>query len=640
MAKAKEIESGNVTSRKWVFNLVLFAVLFVVVIALFHTFVFSDRMLYGSDTIQAGVFFRSFYVDYVHENGSVPVWNPYQFCGIPYIDGFHGDTFYPFSILKFFTNIYRALGWNLLLHVFLAGITMFACARAFKKSQMAATLAAVGYMFAAYFVSQVSPGHDGKMFVTSLFPLTIMLIELAFERKPLLHFSLLGLVIGIIILTPHPQMAYYVLWVCAFYVTFKLIFKYVDERSVPALIKPTGLFVVAVIIGLALSAIHFYPGYDYVKNYSPRSDQKRGEEWAKSWSLGPEEAASLIVPEFCGVSGDEGNSYWGRNAFKDNSEYAGAVPLMMALFAVVMIRSRKTWFFGGLALFAVIYGLAGNTWFFYLFYNLIPNVKSTRAWSMIMFLFSFSISLLAAFALDFIIEQSRKLKGADKRTLMLALFGLPGVVLLGALFFAASSDSAIGLYKSIFYNGITQQKEMVLRSHLGTISAGFWKTFFFMIIPAAAIWLYSRKKVVVAVLWVVVAFALIDAYRFNQQFIRIYDQDMTFKPNSIVESIKAIPGKFRVLELTGGMLPTNYLPMFGIEELTSYHGNEPRWFSRLHLAAKTNYRDPSSGRVFPVYEINRLNNLADMTNTRYIMLSPRSPVIGGDPATLFSPLGA
>ena len=349
-------------------------------------------MLYSSDQIQAGVFFRSFYVDYVHEYGKVPVWNPYQFCGIPYIDGFHGDTFYPFSTIKFFMTAYRALGWNMLLHVFIAGITMFFCARVFKRSQIASALAAVSYMFAAYFISQVAPGHDGKMFVTSLFPLTLMLIELGFRSRPLMNFSLLGLVIGIIILTPHPQMAYYTLWACAFYFVFKLILQYVDKKSIPSLVKPTSLFVVAVIIGLAISAIHFYPGYKYVKNYSPRTDEKRGEEWARSWSLHWEETASLVVPEFSGVTGDGGNSYWGRNAFKDNSEYAGTVPLLMALVAVIMIRSRKTWFFGGLAVFAVIYGMAGDTPFFYLFYNLIPNVKSTRAWSMIMFLFSFSIA--------------------------------------------------------------------------------------------------------------------------------------------------------------------------------------------------------------------------------------------------------
>lgn len=615
MAKTKATESGNIIRHKLRFNLILFAILFVVVIALFHVFVFSDKMLYSSDQIQAGVFFRSFYVDYFHEHGSVPVWNPYQYCGIPYVDAFHGDTFYPFSIIKFFMSAYRALGWNMLLHVFIAGITMFFCARVFKRSQMASTLAAVSYMLAASFISQVAPGHDGKMFAASLFPLTIMLIELAFRKRALLNFSLLGLTIGVIILTPHVQIAYYSLWACAFYVAFKLIFEYVDNRSVPALVKPTGLFVWAVVIGLAISAIHFYPGYKYVKNYSPRSDEKRGEEWARSWSLHWEETASLVVPEFCGVSGDEGNSYWGRNVFKDNSEYTGVVAILLALVAVVMVRSRKTWFFAALAIFALIYGLSGNTPFFYLFYYLIPNVKSTRAWSMIMFLFSFSAALLAAFGLDFIIEQSRKLKDQRRRAFNMALFGLPGVVLLGALFFAAAPDAAIGIYKSIFYSNMAPQKGQILRQHLGTITAGFWITAFFLFACAVSAWLYSRRKAGVLILWVIIAVALVDAYRFDLRFIRVIDQDnpqppMTFKSSPLTDFFKSVPGKFRVLDLSRGYLNSTYLPMFGIEEMTSYHGSPPRWYNRL------------LGGTPPKNLLNP--KLWLMTNTRYLLISPAS----------------
>jgi hypothetical protein len=616
VAKSKATESGNITRHKLRFNLILFAVLFIVVLALFHVFIFSDKMLDSSDQIQAGVFFRSFYVDYVAEHGAVPVWNPYQFCGIPYIDGFHGDTFYPFSTIKFFMNAYRALGWNMLLHVFIAGITMFFCVRAFGRSQMASVLSAVSYMFAAYFVSQVAPGHDGKMFVTSLFPLTIMLIELAFRKRALLNFSMLGLVIGVIILTPHPQMAYYTLWACAFYMAFKLIFEYVDNRSVPALVKPTGLFVWAVVIGLAISAIHFYPGYLYIQNHSPRADEKRGEDWARSWSLHWEETASLVVPEFCGVKSEEGNSYWGKNPFKDNSEYAGAVPLLMALVAIIMVRSRKTWFFGALALFAIIYGLSGNTPFFYLFFHLIPNVKSTRAWSMIMFLFSFSIALLAAFGLDFVIEQSRKLKDQRRRAFNMALFGLPAIVFLGALFYAAAPDAAIGVYKSIFYSNVDPQKGQILRQHLGTITTGFWVTSFFLIASAVAAWLYSRRKAAVLILWVVIAASLVDAYRFDLKFIRLFDQEnpqphLTFKSSPLVDFFKSVPGKFRVLDLSGGFLKTNYLPLHGIEEMTSYHGSQPRWYhSLLGGTAMRNLISP---------------NLWRMTNTRYLVISPGSP---------------
>jgi hypothetical protein len=608
VAKSKKMESGNIIRHNLRFNLILFAILFVAVIALFNVFVFSDKMLDSSDQILAGVFFRSFYVDYVAEHGAVPVWNPYQFCGIPYIDGFHGDTFYPFSIIKFFMSAYRALGWNMLLHVFLAGITMFFCARAFRRSQMASTLAAISYMFAAVFISQVAPGHDGKMFVVSLFPLTLMFIELGFRGKPVLYFSLLGLTIGIIILTPHPQMAYYCLWACAFYFVFKLIFRYVDRKSIPSLVSPTVLFVAAVIVGLAISAIHFYPGYIYVQEYSPRSDEKRGEDWARSFSLHWEETASLVVPEFCGVNAEGEKSYWGKNGFKDNSEYAGAVPLLIALVAVIMVRSRKTWFFGGLALFAVIYGLAGNTPFFYLFFHLIPNVKSTRSWSMIMFLFSFSIGLLAAFGLDFIIEQSRKLKGQQRRTFRVALFGLPAVVFIGALFFASAPDAAIGIWKGIFHNNMVPQRNMVLQNHLSSISTGFWITSLFLIAASVAAWMYSRKKAAVVILWVILAAALVDAYRFDLKFIRTFDQKATFSSTPLVDYFKSAPGKFRVLDLTGQRyLPYNYLPMFGIEEMTSYHGNQPRWYNKL--LGGTGMRN----MVNP--------NLMSMTNTRYLLIA-------------------
>ncbi len=52
----------------------------------------------------------------------------------------------------------------------------------------------------------------------------------AFERRPFFNFTLLGLIIGLIILTPHVQLAYYSLWSLALYTIFKLVLLYL-ERS-------------------------------------------------------------------------------------------------------------------------------------------------------------------------------------------------------------------------------------------------------------------------------------------------------------------------------------------------------------------------------------------------------------------------
>jgi hypothetical protein len=612
---AKEKDStGNLIGKTWLFNLVLLGILCLAVIALFSEFIFSSDMLYSSDFIQGAGAHRNFYVNYVTEHGQFPVWNGYQFCGIPYIECFHGDTFYPFTVIKFWfaSNIYRYFGWALVLHIFLGGITIFICARIFKRSQMASAMAAVAYMFAAYFVSLVAPGHDGKVFVTALFPLAIALIELAFTRKSFLHFTQLGLVIGLIILTPHPQLAYYALWICAAFVVFKLVFMFIDERQIGRLIRPAVLFAMAILVGLGISAVHFYGGFQYVQKYSPRADEKRGEDWAKSWSLHAEEVVSLVMPEFSGVTSPEKNTYWGRNFFKDNSEYAGVVPLLLAIVAVAMIRSRRTWFFGGVALFAVIFGLAGDTPFFHIFYNLIPNVKSTRAWSMIMFLFSFSTALLAAFGIDFIIEKSRRLKEQQKRLYILALFSLPLLVFIGGFLFSLAPQVAIGIYKGIFYGNIVPQKDAILSSYAGEIGAGFWITFLFVTATAVIAWLYSTRKLGIMVLWVIVGIALIDAFRFDVRFIDTFKQGNLFTKRPIIDYLKSLKSKFRILDITERDFPNNYLPLYGIEETTSFHGSQPRWYQSL------------IGGMRLTNLFNR--NLMDMTNTKYLLISSGSQI--------------
>ena len=89
MAKHKKVhKSGNSSGKatfdlesKPFFTLIAFAVILIALLILFSDFIFSDKMLYGSDTILAGVFFRAFLVDYVHQFGAIPQWNPYIFGG-------------------------------------------------------------------------------------------------------------------------------------------------------------------------------------------------------------------------------------------------------------------------------------------------------------------------------------------------------------------------------------------------------------------------------------------------------------------------------------------------------------------------------------------------------------------------------
>ena len=558
-------------------------------IVLFRQFLFSNLMLYGSDTISAGLFYRMFLVDFVHAHGTIPQWDPYIFCGLPFVEAFHGDIFYPLSFLKFFGSIFRMLGYILFMHIFLAGIFMYWTARQFNLSKIASLMAAVCYMYSAWLISLVAPGHDGKIYVTTLYPLTIAFLHRAFEKKgnSFVNFTMLGIVLGVIILAPHPQMSYYTLWSLAFYTVFRLIVLWRETGRFFSIVRPGFLTVYSVVIGLMISAIQFYPGYYYTTHFSPRAEGKSGWEWATSWSLHQEDVLSQLIPEFSGVTTQDGTSYyWGKNAFKDNSESVGPIAIMLALIGALCYRRKESYFFLGLGLFALIYALGATTPIFRIFYWLIPKVKALRAASMIMFLFSFSTSLLAGMGLQYVINGVRERKFDREKVFNYILFGLPGLLLLLAVLFSIAGKGMINAWVAIFYSEaphkMIQQNVSALQVayfNLPTIQSGAWLAFLVTGLTTLFVWLYRSGRAGAGVLILAILMPMIHGIRFNARFVGVIDPSRTWGPNPITEYFTALPGYHRVFNFD--VLPPNLLPHFDIPVVVGYHGNQPRWYEQL-----------------------------------------------------------
>jgi len=576
----------------------------ILTLILFNKFVFSNQMLFGSDMLQAGVFFRNFFVEYVKAHGSVPQWNPYIFGGMPYVDAFHGDILYPISfVFKMIFPLFRALGWALVFHVFLAGITMYLCARAFRLGKFAATFAGLFYMFAPYFVSLVAPGHDGKMFVTALFPLTIMFLERGMDNKSYLDFVGLGTVIGLIILTPHPQMAYFSLWAVGSYFIFKLILRYIKERSIAVGSVLTGFFVLAIIIGLALSAIQFYPGYKYVKEYSPRAGEGRGGyEWATSWSMHPEELVGMFVPLYAGVDGHSGQTYWGRNSFKDNSEYIGFFPLLFGVLGLIFFHDKRKWFFLGLGIMALIYAIGATTPLFYLFYYLVPNVKSMRAPSMIMFLFSFSFALLGSMGIQYLVKEFRSDKSVRQKKLLTVMFTVTGVYAVFALFWTVAGETLMGIAR---YSAMSQAKVTASSANIGTIQGGLWLIALLVAGTYFLIKMFGERKVGIAALALIALFSVAEAWRVDFKFISIEDPMRRFSPHSSVAYLQGNIGNDRLIDMTGRMFGSkDYYAYFDLPQVTGYHGNQIAAYDRLIGGLSfSNLYDRRGGPKLPVLNL-------------------------------------
>ena len=197
----------------------------VLTVALFRAFVFSDEMLYGGDTLALGYAARALYADALATLGRVPGWAPHLLGGTPFLEALSGgDSLYPPSLLLLLlTAPHRALGWKIVLHVFVAGFFFFGWVRAIGGSKVAALLGGVAYMLAPFLVGFVHPGHDGKIFVTALAPLMFWVTERHFRSPGLASFAAIGLVVAGIIYTTHFQMAYFLFGGVGLYAILSLI---------------------------------------------------------------------------------------------------------------------------------------------------------------------------------------------------------------------------------------------------------------------------------------------------------------------------------------------------------------------------------------------------------------------------------
>ncbi|UCB51852.1 MAG: hypothetical protein JSV10_07650 [Candidatus Zixiibacteriota bacterium] len=553
--------------------------LFLLTILLFSSFVFSDQMLFGTDTIEAGVMFRSFYASFVNQYHAIPQWNPYLFGGMPFVDAMHGDTFYPLALLQFVMPISRALGWKLVFTVFLAGAFTYLCMRAFRFSRLVSLLSSVAYMFSANLVTWVYGGQDGRMYVTSLLPLLFFFLERALDTRKWIYYIGLGFAIGLLILANHPQLAYYALWAVGLYFLFRLVMGFTSSKEestsqkIKPLIKPVVFFVIATVIGLALSLVQILPPYVYVNKYSPRAEGGRGYDYAVSWSAHPEELVSQVVPEFCGYSLQEENTYWGRNPFKQNADYGGVIPLLFAVLALLFVKDKKRWFFLGLSGLAIIHSLGGHTPIYRLFYHLVPQVKNFRAPGLILFLLIFSVVFLSALFLQRLlkgIKDSSEQKRLFK-TLLIVVAAFFGISFL----FTIAGSALLSIWTGIMYPGIDAYKGRVLSQNLPNVVGGFWIVTVLVGLAAGAVYLLVKGKIAPTFFIIGVGVLVIfDLWRIDAKFIRDFDHRGHFRRDAAIEFLQRDTDKFRVISLPRTYQGQNILAYHNVGQVLGYHGNQ------------------------------------------------------------------
>ncbi|MGH7507836.1 MAG: DUF6541 family protein [Gemmatimonadales bacterium] len=555
-----------------------FVVMGVLALLVFREYLLSGpgTMLMGQDTIAAGIMFRKFFVEHIQALSRLPLWNPYLFGGVPTIEAGSGDILYPTSILHFLLPLTSALAWKLIVHVYLGGVFMYLAARAYGTSRLVALFAGSAYLLSANLVSLVWGGQDGKMYVIALFPAALWLLVSAIDRRSWLRFLWLGAVSGLMVVA-HPQLAYYAYIALAAY---GLVLLWTRRREGGAMLA-SGLAggMLAVVTAAGVAAVVLLPMYRYLREDSPRAGPGRGFEYSASWSLHAEEALSLFVPEFSGTD-VQSDTYWGKNPFKHNSEYGGALVFVLGIAAVAGLKGdRRRWGLAVMAAVALLYALGAGTPVFGLLYSVIPGLKNFRAPSLASYLAIASLTLLAALLLE------RVLATGDPRARRAMSVGLAtgaGAALLIAVLTLAAGAGFYATWTSIFGGAEELDRAAAFTANLPRLAAGA------LIIASlcAAAWgamvLWGRGRLKAAhVAIVLTALTAIDLLRVNDRYIQVVRYDDFFPPDPGIDALRArLAAGERVLTV-GGVYPEGFLAAYGVPEVFGYHGNQLRWYNAL-----------------------------------------------------------
>jgi hypothetical protein len=561
-----------------------------------------------SDQYIAGYAFREFAAESLRGEGAFPQWNPYLFGGMPYVAAMHGDIFYPTFLLRMVLPTDVAMTWGFMIHVFLAGLFTHCFLRAVGLTFYAALVGGAAYLLSGQVASFVSPGHDGKLFVSALFPLALWMLVRGIRDGRAWAWGVLSLTVGLAVLSPHPQLLQYMLLACGAFALF-LAFRSgrregLDRRLA---LRRLAYALGAVLLGGAMGAIQYVPVREYVA-WSPRAGGK-GWEHAISYSMPPEELLNSYLPQFTGIL----NDYWGRNGIHFHSEYLGAAVLVLVGAAIGRANGQRgfTLFWLVTLVVTVLWALGGYTPFYQLVYVLVPGTKYFRAPSTILYIVSFATSVLAALGTE------RALRGSVRMGYLLGW----GVAAALVAVLAASG----GLTNFATSVAPPEQYEAVL-ANATQVTVGAWRSFAFVALLSGLLLAFARGRVPYAAAgWGLAAIISLDLWtvlrqywRFSPAAAEIYASDLA------IEYVKRQTQPGRVLALQLGpseaahdpMLLGDGLMVHRVRGVLGYHGNELGRYDVLTGKAE-GYRQLGNP------------NLWQLLNVRYILTNVPEPPLDG-----------
>jgi len=360
-------------------------------------------------------------------SGFLPLWNPHQFCGTPFVANSQSAVFYPLNLLFCLSPVKSAFGASVLLHLWLTGCFAYLYLRspALKLGRPASLLGAVGWQLCHWQVAWLA--LPTFLCVSAWLPLALWLADRAASRPTPARAVPLGLCLGVLLLAGHLQIALYCLGLIFAYALLRVAPLF--RMQWPALPACAGL---TLALAFGLAAPQLLPAVELARVSHRAGGAATGAAYAGYVRLAvpPANLVTLFAPGFFG-SPTRG-TFWGEplnggpGAYMEDAAYGGVLTLLLALLGVAATwkARRETRFFALAALAALLLAL-GSPLNALLFFG-IPGFAQTGSPGRVLVLWSFCLPVLAAIGTQALLETGAARAGGRALAAFVLLLLLTG----------------------------------------------------------------------------------------------------------------------------------------------------------------------------------------------------------------------
>jgi hypothetical protein len=414
--------------------LVALSILLGLVLIFYSPILFGGKFLW-EDFVEQEFPFRNLATSSL-ASGHIPQWNPYVFCGMPFIADIQVAFWYPINMLQslFVSDGHLSpvvMQWFIILHYFVGAAGMFFLVKqTFKTDDWSAIFAGIVYAFSGYLTGQTM--HQMIIYQLALFPFVVLLFLRSADSW---KYSIgAGLLLGIMYLAGHPQTSLYLTFFLALLAIYEIVYRLRHKASETFSGMTFLRMAIPALIALGIFAIQLLPSQELAA-LSRRDVITYDKSVEGSLTFG--HLITLILPRLFGLTDAMREAkvpYWNGQYYLswETMCYIGVLPLLFAVIAAFGGKRKYVAFFGGMSLFALLFSL-GDHFFLYKIFFQLPLFSKLRTPARMMMVFTFAMSALAGLGLSQAIR--RELADSSKKIIYgcLAIFGLLWIAALAGM---------------------------------------------------------------------------------------------------------------------------------------------------------------------------------------------------------------